>query len=338
MKFKFTLLCFICSITAAAVKHSSADSSAQVFENWMTKHGKMYQSLDEKQRRFDIFKENLKHIEETNSQRKNYRLGLNEFADMHHEEFKSRYLGLKGNFMRKSEATLGDSTNKNASYLPKFVDWRNKGAVTPVKNQGTCGSCWAFSTVAAVEGINQIVTGNLTSLSEQELIDCDTTINSGCSGGLMDYAFSFIVKSGGLQREEDYPYLMDDGVCEQTKKHPKVVTISGYQDVPQNSEYGLLKAIAHQPVSVAIEASGLDFQFYKGGIFDGACGTDLDHGVTAVGYGSQSGQNYILVKNSWGTTWGEKGYIRMKRGTGKPEGLCGINKMASYPIKRKSTS
>lgn len=144
MKFKFTLLCFICSITAAAVKHLSADSSAQVFENWMTKHGKMYQSLDEKQRRFDIFKENLKHIEETNSQRKNYRLGLNEFADMHHEEFKRRYLGLKGNFMRKSEATLGDSTNQSASYLPKFVDWRNKGAVTPVKNQGTCGKFLFF--------------------------------------------------------------------------------------------------------------------------------------------------------------------------------------------------
>lgn len=157
MNFKFTLLCFICSMTtAAALKHLSDNSSENVFENWMTKHGKMYQGLDEKQRRFDIFKENLKHIEETNKQRKNYRLGLNEFADMHHKEFKSRYLGLKGNFMRKSEATLGDSNNKNASYLPKFVDWRKKGAVTPVKNQGTCGKCFFLSIVIIFYSIVQV--------------------------------------------------------------------------------------------------------------------------------------------------------------------------------------
>lgn len=141
MNFKFTILCFICSITTAvaAVKHLSDNTSADVFENWMTKHGKQYQNIEEKQSRFEIFKENLKHIEETNKQRKSYWLGLNIFADMHHEEFKSKYLGLKQTFARKREAALEDSNYENASYLPKFVDWRRKGAVTPVKNQGTCG-------------------------------------------------------------------------------------------------------------------------------------------------------------------------------------------------------
>ncbi|GJS22413.1 cysteine protease XCP2, partial [Tanacetum coccineum] len=167
--------------------------------------------------------------------------------------------------------------------LPKSLDWRKKGAVAPVKNQGSCGSCWAFSTVAAVEGINQIVTGNLTELSEQELIDCDTSFNNGCNGGLMDYAFSFIVKNGGLHKEEEYPYIMSEGTCDEKK-----------------------------PISVAIDASGRDFQFYSGGVFDGHCGTDLDDGVAVVGYGTSKGVDYVTVRNSWGPKWGEKGYIRMR--------------------------
>nr|CAD1820065.1 unnamed protein product [Ananas comosus var. bracteatus] len=151
----------------------------------------------------------------------------------------------------------------------------------------------------------------------------------------MDYAFSYIVASGGLHTEDDYPYLMEEGTCEEMRGDHEVVTISGYEDVPENKEESLLKALAHQPVSVGIEASGRHFQFYSGGVFDGPCGTKLDHGVTAVGYGSSKGQDYIIVKNSWGPRWGERGYIRMKRSTGKPEGLCGINKMASYPTKHK---
>ncbi|CDP18154.1 unnamed protein product [Coffea canephora] len=311
------------------------DKLINLFESWIQKHGKIYESIEEKLHRFEIFKDNLKHIDERNKDIANYWLGLNEFADLSHEEFKKMYLGLNGELATKRQSPGEEFTYGNVMDIPKSVDWRKKGAVTPVKNQGSCGSCWAFSTVAAVEGINQIVTGNLTSLSEQELIDCDTTYNNGCNGGLMDYAFAFIASNGGLHREEDYPYLMEEGTCDEKRDQSELVQISGYHDVPQNSEESLLKALAHQPLSIAIEASGRDFQFYSGGVFDGHCGTQVDHGVAAVGYGSTKGLDYIIVKNSWGSKWGEKGYIRMKRNTGKPEGLCGINKMASYPTKNK---
>ncbi|KAG6783552.1 hypothetical protein POTOM_009206 [Populus tomentosa] len=313
---------------------TSGDKIIDLFESWISKHGKIYESIEEKWLRFEIFKDNLFHIDETNKKVVNYWLGLNEFADLSLEEFKNKYLGLKVDMSKRREGSQ-EFNYKDVTSIPKSVDWRKKGAVTDVKNQGSCGSCWAFSTVAAVEGINQIVTGNLTSLSEQELVDCDTTNNYGCNGGLMDYAFSYIISNGGLHKEVDYPYIMEEGTCEMRKEESEVVTISGYHDVPQNSEESLLKALANQPLSVAIEASGRDFQFYSGGVFDGHCGTQLDHGVAAVGYGSTNGLDYVIVKNSWGSKWGEKGYIRMKRNTGKPAGLCGINKMASYPTKKK---
>ncbi|KAA8537375.1 hypothetical protein F0562_026938 [Nyssa sinensis] len=314
---------------------TSMDRLIDLFESWMSKHGKTYQSFEEKLHKFEVFKDNLKHIDDRNKKVSNYWLGLNEFADLSHEEFKKMYLGLKAELPKRRRESPEEFTYRDVVDLPKSVDWRKKGAVTNVKNQGSCGSCWAFSTVAAVEGINQIVTGNLTSLSEQELIDCDTTFNHGCNGGLMDYAFSFIISNGGLHKEEDYPYLMEEGTCDERKEESEVVTISGYHDVPENSEESLLKALANQPLSVAIQASGRDFQFYSGGVFDGHCGTELDHGVAAVGFGSTKGLDYIIVKNSWGSKWGEKGYIRMKRNNGKPQGLCGIYKMASYPTKKK---
>ncbi|KAL5713737.1 Cysteine protease xcp1 [Ranunculus cassubicifolius] len=300
------------------------DKLINLFESWMSKHGKSYESIEEKLHRFELFKENLKHIDETNKKVTSYWLGLNEFADMSHEEFKSKYLGLKSEVHDRDESAK-EFRYKDVVDLPKAVDWRKKGAVTPVKNQGACSSCWAFSTDYLQH----------TSLSEQELNDCDTSFNSGCSGGLMDYAFQFIMANGGLHQEDDYPYLMEEGTCEQKKEESQVVSITGYEDVPRNDETSLIKALSQQPLSVAIEASGRDFQFYSGGVFNGRCGTELDHGVAAVGYGSLKGTDYIIVKNSWGPKWGEKGFIRMKRNTGKPEGLCGINQMASYPTKKK---
>ncbi|KAL3618402.1 hypothetical protein CASFOL_038723 [Castilleja foliolosa] len=311
----------------------STDRLISLFGSWTKKHGKTYKSVEEKLQRFEIFKDNLKHIDERNKVVSEYYwLGLNEFSDLSHDEFKKMHLGLRFDRSTMSNESSRGFIYKDLKYLPKSVDWRNQGAVTPVKNQGRCGACWAFSAVAAVEGIYQIRTKNLISLSEQELADCDTSKNAGCDGGLMDWAFAYIAAKG-IHTEEEYRYIQKNGTCKRNKAGSKLVKISGFRDVRENDEESLLKALAYQPVSIGIEAGGKDFQHYSGGVFNGSCGSEPNHGVTAIGYGTDyRKQDYILVKNSWGDSWGENGYIKMKRNTGKTTGLCGIYTMASYPI------
>ncbi|KAI3834831.1 hypothetical protein MKW92_024995 [Papaver armeniacum] len=301
-------------------------------QEWMIQYGKVYKNQAEMEKRFNIFKANVEFIESSNVGNKPYKLSVNEFADQTIEEFKSSRNGYKKSWRRSPHESTA-FRYENITAVPSTMDWRKKGAVTPVKDQGQCGCCWAFSAVAAMEGITQLATGKLTSLSEQELVDCDTKgEDQGCEGGLMDDAFEFIQENGGLTTEANYPYNGVDGSCNTKKANTHAASINGYEDVPANNEASLLKTVSKQPVSVAIDASGQDFQFYSSGVFTGTCGTELDHGVTAVGYGTDSdGTKYWLVKNSWGTSWGEEGYIRMQRDVDANEGLCGIAMEASYP-------
>uniref|UniRef100_A0A2K1R622 Cysteine proteinase n=1 Tax=Populus trichocarpa TaxID=3694 RepID=A0A2K1R622_POPTR len=265
---------------------------------------RLWDFLTEKQKRFNVFKANLKHVHKVNSKDKPYKLKLNRFADMTNHEF----LMLHG--PRQGTGFIHEGT----SNLPSSVDWRKNGAVTSIRDQGKCGSCWAFSTVAAVEGINKIKTGELVSLSEQELVDCDSD-NHGCDGGLMEDAFKFIKQIGGLTSENSYPYRAKDESCDSTKMNAPVVNIDGYEMVPENDENALMKAVANQPVAIAMDAGGKDLQFFSEGVFTGDCGTELNHGAES--------------------RWNE-GYIRMQRGIDAEEGLCGVTLEASYPVKLRS--
>ena len=243
------------------------------------------------------------------------------------DEFVAQYVGdaTGAKAYMERERNYDYTLAKQVDAVASDVDWVASGAVTGVKNQGQCGSCWSFSTTGALEGAFEIAGNTLTSLSEQNLVDCDTT-DSGCNGGLMDNAFKWIQSNGGICTEADYAYTAAKGTCKTTCD--KVATLSGHTDVPSGDEDALKTAVAIGPVSIAIEADKSVFQSYSSGILDSsACGTNLDHGVLVVGYGADDGSDYWKVKNSWGTTWGEEGYIRIARGSN----ICGIASEPSYP-------
>ncbi|GMI91297.1 xylem bark cysteine peptidase 3 [Hibiscus trionum] len=325
--FLLSFLLFFDLSSSASPSHVS-----QLFESWCDQHGKTYSSEEEKSYRLKVFEDNYAFVSQHNGMpNSSYSLALNAFADLTHHEFKASRLGLSASAIEFRRPNLREPGLVRD--IPASVDWRKKGAVTQVKDQGSCGACWSFAATGAMEGVNKIVTGSLVSLSEQELVDCDRTYNTGCEGGLMDYAYQFVIDNHGIDTEEDYPYQGRQKTCNKDKMKRRVVTIDDYADVPMNNEKQLLQAVATQPVSVGICGSERAFQLYSKGIFTGPCSTSLDHAVLIVGYGSENGLDYWIVKNSWGSRWGMNGYIHMIRNNGNSEGVCGINMLASYPIK-----
>uniref|UniRef100_A0A1J3GGP8 Putative cysteine proteinase n=3 Tax=Noccaea caerulescens TaxID=107243 RepID=A0A1J3GGP8_NOCCA len=322
--------------TGPGLRQSGFDADAVlIFESWMIKHSKVYYSA-EKERRLTIFKDNLRFINNRNAENLGYRLGLTRFADLSLHEYKEVCHGADPK-PPKNHVFMSSSDRYKTSagdVLPKSVDWRNEGAMTEVKDQGHCRSCWAFSAVGAVEGLNKIVTGELVTLSEQDLINCNKE-NNGCGGGKVETAYKFIVNNGGLGTNNDYPYEAVNGVCDGHLKenNKNVIMIDGYENLPANNELALRKAVAHQPVTAVIDSSSREFQLYESGVFDGTCGTNLNHGVVVIGYGTENGRDYWIVRNSWGNTWGEAGYMKMARNIANPRGLCGIAMRASYPLK-----
>jgi C1A family cysteine protease len=296
-------------------------SLQEEFVAYVKEFNKVY-TADELFTRFQNFKDNKKVIDEHNTKGLAWEMGVNQFTDLTATEFSSMYLGYRprsNDFLRSQNLHVVPE----GQVLADELDWRTKGAVTPIKDQAQCGSCWAFSTTGSVEGANQIKSGQLQSLSEQQLVDCAGSAgNQGCNGGLMDDAFEYIIKNKGIGSEASYPYTGRDGTCKQVTS---VSTVSKYTDVKKNDETGLMSAVNIEPVSVAVDAAS--WSSYRKGIMSGLCGKSLDHGVLAVGYGTEGSQDYWIVKNSWGTSWGESGFIRLIRNKNE----CGIAEAASYP-------
>lgn len=351
---------------------TSASFSSR-FEEWRNKFNIEIYDNEHENHIFENWVLNDKYIESVNSKNLTYTLGHNAYSGMDENEFKEHFsLGnlrkIDFNKVKKIKNEIKEvkcvvscakdqKENKlelfncvkscfdepdNTLYATDSVNWVKKGAVTPVKNQGQCGSCWSFSTTGALEGAYYIQNGHLDSFSEQQLVDCDNHKNGGkdmgCNGGLMDNAFNWIEKNGGLCLESDYKYVSGNSKkatsCDTSCSIVKDSALSGYIDVSPNSDEAMMEALSKQPVSIAIQADQKDFQLYSSGVFTGSCGTKLDHGVLLVGYDSENGEDYYLVKNSWGESWGDKGYIKLGKGSqyNNGNGQCGLLMQGSYPI------
>ena len=336
------LLTFVATVLSQSNLRGNSDLSAvvgdQVFEwkeftNFQERFSKKYSTLQEMEERFAVFRDNFRAIRQHNSDiSQNFTMGINQFTDLTHAEFKATYVsGLKA---APVQASGCKSFSSSASGVPETVDWRLHNAVTPVKDQGQCGSCWTFSASGAMEGAWSISKGSLVSLSEQELVDCAGLKygSMGCNGGQMDGAFKYAIDNG-MCTESAYPYVSGvtktAGNCHSCSA---VDHFSSCSDVKANDQLSLKAAVAQQPVSIAIEADTAYFQSYSSGVLtSAACGTSLDHAVEIVGYGTENGIDYWKVRNSWSSTWGESGYVRIQKSSSTNDiGVCGISAEPSY--------
>jgi len=323
MKAILALAVFVIAVSATL----SEQEYQNRFQQWMQVNRKSY-NHDQFQFRYRIFKQNTDFVEGHNVAGKSFKVAMNNFGDMTNKEYRRLYLGFNTTFSFDSNKVHRES---NAS-APASWDWRKYGAVTPIKDQAQCGSCWAFSTTGSVEGCAKLAGKNLPSLSEQNIMDCsDSYGNEGCNGGLMTQAMQYIIDNKGVDTEASYPYTAQDGTCAFNAANVGA-TLTSFVNVNTGDEADLIAKATKGPVSVAIDASQASFQFYSSGVYnEPACSSDqLDHGVLAIGWGTDatSGSDYYIVKNSWGTSWGMQGFIWMSR---NKDNQCGIATMATLP-------
>jgi C1A family cysteine protease len=307
------LCCVLMSMTANAVKLGTANDT-DLFEQFKQQYNKKYASCVEEQERKTIFDENLRKIKFQQAGNPHAIFGINKFSDMTPEEFKIYHNA--ENYYSQFESLLD---LKSVPFLQgnRSIDWVNHGVVTPVKNQGQCGSCWSFSTTGNIEGQWALAGNNLISLSEQELVSCSTN-NDGCNGGMMDNAFVWLLrtKNGWITSEDSCPYVSGDGSvpqCNYLRTSLRAAKITGYLNLPHDEKDMADWLYQHGPVSIGVDASS--WQYYTGGIMTNCESTQVDHGVLLVGFDEKHNPPYWIIKNSWGPDWGESGYIRVEMGT-----------------------
>ncbi len=343
----FAIFAAFVAMAQGALNYRDANTLNR-FSTWMNRFNIESKDEGHLSHIFDNWISNDKYIEEVNGMNLTYTLGHNAFSGMNSEEF-AGYMGFVQNKevftkgLRGSiPVTLVEQTEVlELGALPTSIDWRNKGVVSPIRNQEQCGSCWAFSTVATLESVVAIKSGNLYDLSEQELVSCANLKNGytslGCHGGTYENAFKYVSQEGGLASESCYPYTSgngDSGTCKKTCSHVSGTKVSSYTTVTSYSDSAMMTALTVEPVNVAIEADSRSFQLYKSGVYTDleGCGHTLDHAVVLVGYGTDSGQDYYILRNSWDVTWGESGYMRMSRGAQNGKyGMCGVLTEPIYP-------